>query len=410
MRVTSGLVALSFAVLGCAAPAEPGPCDVTLVASIADAADIQAYLDDADDGATLCLSGEFVVDRALTTSGKTGLTLMTAPEAEAAAVLDFKGAGEPAGLALSGMTDLTVSRLTIRDAGGYGLEVSQSAGVTLRELAVAWTAGPSVDNGLFGLRVVDSEDVVIEGSSVSGAADAGIFTLDSRRVLMRDNTATGNVTGLQVENTERAHLTGNTATGNALGIFVVDLPSAPSGIGEVLVEGNELRANDGVNFAPKDLLPAAIPAGIGVLVLATDTVEIRDNVIVGNPSTGAAVVSFDTVALLSSYDGALDPGYDGYPETVDIHDNMVEGNGEAPATLFVDIFLMDPMADLTWDGALDADKDDADGHLRLCIRNNGDADFVNLDALNLGVDKSTDLAPHDCSHPPVAPVEAPPAT
>lgn len=404
MRVASGLVALSFAVVGCAQPAGSDPCTVTLVAGIADAADIQAYLDDAADGSTLCLSGEFVVDRSLAAAGKTNFVLTAAPEAEA--VLEFQGAGDPAGLALSDMTGLTVARLQIRGTRGHGLEVSDSAGVTLRGVDVSWP-GPSADNGLFGVRVVASEDVVIEGCSASGAADAGIFALDSRRVVMRDNTATGNVTGLQVENTERAHLHGNTATGNALGVFVVDLPTAPSGIGEVLVEDNDLYKNDGVNFAPPDLLAAAIPAGLGVLVLATDTVEIAGNTIEGNPSAAALVVSFETVALLSPFEGALDPDYDGFPETVDIHDNTIAGNGQAPADIFVDVFFMDQMPDLAWDGAVDVDKDNADGRLNLCIRNNGDADFVNLDALGLGMDKSTDLAPHDCSHPPVAPVDAP---
>lgn len=405
MRVASGLAALSFAVLGCARPAGSAPCTVTLVAGIADAADIQAYLDDAADGSTLCLSGEFVVDRSLAAAGKTNFTLTAAPEA--AAVLEFQGAGDPAGLALADMTGLTVARLQIRDTRGHGLEVSDSAGVSLRGVDVAWTAGPSADNGLFGVRVVASEDVMIEGCTVSGAADAGIFALDSRRVVMRDNTATGNVTGLQVENSERAHIHGNTATGNALGVFVVDLPTAPSGIGEVLVEDNELTDNDGANFAPPGLLAAAIPAGLGALVLATDTVEITGNTIEGNPSAAALVVSFETVALLSPFEGALDPDYDGFPETVDIHDNTIAGNGQAPADIFVDVFFMDQMPDLAWDGALDAGKDNADGRLDLCIRNNGDADFVNLDALGLGMDKSTDLAPHDCSHPPVAPVDGP---
>lgn len=404
----SGLVALS--VLAACAPApEPDPCDVTLVAGIADAADIQAYLDDAGDDATLCLSGEFVVDRALTASNKSNFTLMTAPKTAAPAVLDFQGAGDPTGLALSGMTGVTVERLQLRDPLGDALEVADSTDVTVRAVVVAWSAGPKPTNGHFGVRVVASEDVVIEDCSVSGAADAGIFTGGASGVIMRGNTATGNVTGLQVENTERAHIHDNTSTGNALGVFVVDLPTAPSGIGEVLVEGNEIHKNGGVNFAPDELLSSAIPAGIGVMVLATDTVELRGNTIADNPSAGVMVVSFETVALLSQYTGMLDPGYDGYPETIDIHDNTLTGNGLMPASLFASVFLLEQMPDLAWDGAADVDKDNADGHLSLCIRNNGDADFVNLDALNLGLDKNTDLAPHDCSHPPVAPVDVPPA-
>ena len=45
-----------------------------------------------------------------------------------------------------------------------------------------------------------------------------------------------------------------------------------------------------------------------------------------------------------------------------------------------------------------------DGRVDL-IRDNGDADFLNIDALDLGADKSPDLAPHDCDHPDVAPID-----
>lgn len=64
-------------------------------------------------------------------------------------------------------------------------------------------------------------------------------------------------------------------------------------------------------------------------------------------------------------------------------------------------------AQMAWDGVVDLAKDNGGGQLDLCIRANGDADFVDFDALGLGAGKSFDLAPHDCAHPPLPPVEAP---
>ena len=51
------------------------------------------------------------------------------------------------------------------------------------------------------------------------------------------------------------------------------------------------------------------------------------------------------------------------------------------------------------------DYADAD---KLCIQNNGDADFINL-AWPLGdaTKPSTDMTPHDCAHPPLPEVVLP---
>lgn len=388
-------------------------CDIVLYGDKDDTASVQAALDGAPDGATICFVGEFLLGP-VSASGKSGLTLRSASQEKlklaldfnstVPAVLDFQGAG---GLELSDMSDLTVDLLDIRDPGSHGVSVKGSTGVKLEDIGVGWAGAPGASGALFGVYVSGSSQVLISKCRVTGASDAGIFAGDSSEVVMRHNHASGNVTGLQVENTERAEIHDNVSEHNALGIFVVDLPNAPSEIGEVLVHDNEIIANDGDNFAPGDILSSNIPGGVGVMVLATDTVEIRHNTIADNPSTGVIVVSFETVALLSPSPVEPVPGYDSYPETIAVHDNTVSGNGLMPADLFAAVFMLDPMTDLAWDGVADAGKDNADGHLSLCIRNNGDADFVDLDALNLGANKSFDLAPHDCAHPPVAPVELP---
>ena len=43
--------------------------------------------------------------------------------------------------------------------------------------------------------------------------------------------------------------------------------------------------------------------------------------------------------------------------------------------------------------------------MRICIRNNGDADFANADVEHDFENIHKELAPHDCQHPSYAPVQ-----
>ena len=71
--------------------------------------------------------------------------------------------------------------------------------------------------------------------------------------------------------------------------------------------------------------------------------------------------------------------------------------------LLAQVFMLEQGPAILWDGAFDEMLPDP--AFGLCVRGNGDADFLNLDALHGGADKSTDLAPHDCDHPDVPAVD-----
>src|SRR5262249_45320369 len=117
------------------------------------------------------------------------------------------------------------------------------------------------------------------------------------------------------------------------------------------------------------------------------------------------------------------PGTDPFPETFYIHDNQMTGTsteaskggnlggiiiiglGELPGKPTV-------VPDMVWDGIVNPDKavnKDVPVQLKpefnICIKNNGDADWVDLN-LPPGdpLKASTDLAPFDCTHPAVPPV------
>jgi parallel beta-helix repeat protein len=375
-------------------------CDVVLHAESDDAAAVQAALTDAAEGATICFTGgEFAVPGAsFSAAGTRSLTLAGGADGNGATVFDFGAEGDGPGLLLTDAEDLTINGLTLRNSGGDGLSIDGGARVAIRNVDVSW-AGPSADNGAFGIKVRDVVDVLVANCEVSDAADAGIWAGRSSNVIFTGNLAHGNVAGLEAENCENVEIYDNEARDNTVGIFVLDLPTQPGGNGGgVSVVDNQIVDNNHANFAPAATLSASVPAGLGVLVLAVDEVEVRLNDINGNATTGVLVVSFTTLSLLSgmSYD---DPTFDPYPETVEIELNQMLANGKAPADLFVSLFMQPMMPDIAWDGSVDAAKDNADGHLDLCIHDNSDADFLNLDIANVGANKSSDLSPHDCEYP-----------
>jgi|JI10StandDraft_1071094.scaffolds.fasta_scaffold251079_2 parallel beta-helix repeat protein len=383
----------------------PDGCDVLVRGEVEGSEGLQAAIDGADAGARICVRGEFTGTATIGATGKSGLTITGIGDGESGldgAVFEFGRAAGAPGFRFEDVEGLTLEHLTVRGTLGDGIVVSGGTDLKMVDVTVGWD-GANTGAELFAIRADNLTGVLIDGCEASGGRDAGIFVQQSRSVIVRDSRATGNVSGIELENCAGAEVHDNTVSGNVIGLFVLDLPDTPFGNGgDVLVRDNTSDANNAVNFAEEGSVVASIPAGIGALVLASDRVELRGNSFTGNDTTGVLVVSFAVVGLLSGmmFD---DPGFDPYPQTIEIHDNRFAGNGTNPAELFASVFMLAMMPAITWDGAADEMKDDP--ALRLCIRDNGDADFLNIDALDLGADKSPDLAPHDCDHPDVAPID-----
>jgi hypothetical protein len=116
-----------------------------------------------------------------------------------------------------------------------------------------------------------------------------------------------------------------------------------------------------------------------------------------------------------------DPLYDPYSDTIHLHDNMLGGTSDDPTGPLGFLLVMGMVEimpapvivpDVVWDGLGDPAKLDGTGALmpqyKICIQNNGDADFVNLQfPLGEGTLPTRDATPHDCSHPPLPAVTLP---
>ncbi|HMP61088.1 MAG TPA: parallel beta-helix domain-containing protein, partial [Gemmatales bacterium] len=183
----------------------------------------------------------------------------------------------------------TAEDFTLADAKGDGLKINGVKGVTLRRVEATWRDGPKETNGAYGLYPVQCERVLIEDCQASHASDAGIYVGQSKQIVIRRCKATRNVAGIEVENSFDADVYENQATDNTGGILVFDLPDLPlKNGGRVRVFNNVVSANNHVNFAPKGNIVATVPPGTGIMVLATDQVEIFGNKISDNKTCNLA--------------------------------------------------------------------------------------------------------------------------
>ena len=386
------LLAAGAVATGCGG--DESPCDVTVTpgASVDDSQTrAQTALVDVQAGQTVCFDGTFQLSDELTLI-EDGVTLRGSGEG---GVLDFSTQEAGAnGLRIQSVNGVTIEDLTVKNTLGDGIRVEESTDVVFRRVKMIWDAGPSEDNGAYGLYPVSSENVLIEDCEVSGASDAGVYVGQSRNIVVRNNVVWGNVAGIEIENSFDADVYGNDTHDNTGGILVFDLPNLPAGQGgRVKIHDNTITNNNEPNFATPSTIVSFLPTGTGMMILTGDEIEIHSNIVTGHDSTGLLILSYEIVEAVGA--GSMPgPEYDPYPEDIYIHDNAFSDNGAMTQGLLV--MVGSPLEDILWDGLVAPGASGAN----LCIRDNDDATFRNFHVdLSSGLDlgePTFDLAPHDC--------------
>ena len=245
-------------------------------------------------------------------------------------MLSFKDQGQGTGgegLLITSKEDVTIEDLAVEDARGDAIKAQGTRRIVFRNVRAEWTGGPKETNGGYGFYPVLCNDVVIEGCKAIGASDAGIYVGQSENIVVRRNTVEKNVAGIEIENSTRADVYENLATDNSGGILVFTMPDLPQKDGRLCrVFRNRVLANNHENFAPKGNTVASVPPGTGVMILANDQVEVFDNTIEQNQTTGLSVVSYMIMDKPMT-----DANYDPFCEAIHVHDNRFASNGGKPA-------------------------------------------------------------------------------
>ena len=377
-----------------AGPAEcASGCDYCVEPGDDDQAAIQTAFVQVQSGQTVCLgAGEFALDTQLDLAAS-AVVVRGAGKTETR--LDF---GEQLlggnAIAVTG-DDTTLEGFTIWRSAGDGIRATDVDGFTVRDVAVLWEKAEDSNPG-YGIYPVGSTRVLVERCEVCCTSDTGIYVGQSSQILVRDNEVYDNVAGIEIENSIDSEVTGNHAHDNSAGILTFNLPELPvQGGARAKIHGNVIENNNHENFAAAGNVVASVPAGTGILVLATDDNEIHDNQIRGNETMGVLITSY-LEALLGAYH---DPDYDAFPERNWVHDNTFVNNGSSPHDVIMEVFPdINPGPDIGWDGCLRENDVVADETFANCVSSNGDARYLNVNFIVCGASGMPDpaLGAADC--------------
>ena len=289
----------------------------------------------------------------------------------------------------------TIEHLSLRNTPGNGIVVSGAEDVTFRNLKVSWDAGSVTENGAYAVYPVKSTRVLVEDCEIVGAADAGIYVGQCNQAIVRNNVVHGNVGGIEVENTIDAEVYGNEAYDNTAGILAFVLQNLEQKEGDrSLIRDNIVYDNNRKNFAEAGTIVAAVPPGIGVLMLAAHGTEIRNNSFTNNKSTAVLAVSLETLAQLTG-DTELDGETDPFTERTFVHDNDYVDNGLEPRGA-MQALGVDTLENVIWDG-IENPRNSAGAEF--CL-GSSPTTFRNFNVEAGGLTNSdvhtTDSAPHEC--------------
>lgn len=363
------------------------------------------FIEIPDDSVIQLPAGHFHLDGSLWLDGKHNVVIRGA--GQEATILDFAGQISGAeGIKITNSQNITVEALTVQNTRGDGIKSQHVDGITFRNVTTAWTKGPDEKNGGYGLYPVQCTNVLIDRCTATGASDAGIYVGQSRYIIVRNSRAYENVAGIEIENSLYADVFDNEAYNNTGGILIFDLPDLVlKRGGYIRVFRNQIRENNHRNFAPKGNIVGKVPPGTGLMILASSHVEAFDNRIINNITAGTAIISY-----YMTENPIHDSTYQPYPSNVYVHDNYYErrrvrasGKGRMGKLYRFKLRFGKDVPDIVYDGIDDKKNPDR----WICITNNANATFANLDADGDFKNISRDVSPHDCEQPPLDPVVLP---
>lgn len=375
--------------------------------------DLQAQMITTPDSSVIEIpAGHFMFTKPLLLDGKKHLTIKGQGIDET--ILSFEMQEEGAeGLKIANAYNITLQDFTIENSKGDNIKVTDTRGITFRNIKSQWTGEPKEENGAYAFYPVLSKRVLVEHCMAIGASDAGIYVGQSDSVIVRNNEAYFNVAGIESENSKWVEIYDNYSHDNTGGILVFDLPGLTQYGHTTRVFENRVIGNNFRNFAPAGNVVATVPPGTGIMLLATRNVEIFNNKIENNRTLGTAIASYEIVeAMATSEESQLnenidkskrDIDYDPYPNQVYIHDNIYTNAHWFPTMKndFGLLFLFKfpfQTPDIAWDGIMTEGRD-----FDLCVEQER-VKFANLDAANDFKNLNSDLDNFICSGIPINPL------
>jgi len=355
-----------------------------------------------EDGDTIFIeSGKIILNQSLWLDAKKNVVIKGTGMDKT--ILSFMGQSAGAeGIKVTDSKNITISDLTVEDTKGDCIKTQKVDGIKFERVTTRWTGKPKESNGAYGFYPVQCTNVMIDNCVARGASDAGIYVGQSSYIVVKNCKAIENVAGIEIENSLYADVYDNEAVNNTGGILVFDMPDLPQKKGGyVRVYNNNVHDNNFRNFAPKGNIVGKVPPGTGVIILATNHVEVYENKIHNNRTMGVGIVSY-----YITENPFKDKDYYPYPSDISIHHNRFERKS-VPATMQGRMGKMfrfklkfgKKVPHIIYDGIRDEKrKGEAD---IICIHDNENESFADIDASNGFKNISKDLKAYQCKKAPL---------
>ncbi|MEZ4887857.1 MAG: parallel beta-helix domain-containing protein [Chitinophagales bacterium] len=347
----------------------------------ADVDAVAAFINVEDGGTIEFGEGTFTIDQALIMSDKNNVLIKG--QGRAKTILDFSGqnsGGES--IKISDGTNITLCGFTLQNGVSDAIKTQSIDGIRFSDISTTWVGDVLQNNGNYGIYPVLCNNVEIEGCYARGASDAGIYVGQSTNIVVKNNTMEENVAGVEIENCINADVHDNNIQNNSAGILVYDLGNITSirNGSKCRVFDNNILNNNHQNYAPNpNGLIGRLPVGSGIVLLATDSVEVFGNNLVSNNLASISMASYEFTG--EEFDPST--GYNPRLRYINIHDNIIMRDNTFPTTLnqaaqeiqFILSFFAADIPEIVYDGISGAGST-ADQNFR--IVNNGNINMVNF--------------------------------
>jgi parallel beta-helix repeat protein len=375
-------------------------------------ADLQTWLIQAQDGDTITIpEGNFMFKNPLILDGVKDVIFKGAGIDKTVLSFQMQESGAE-GIRAANCTNLIFQDFTIQDALGDNIKITDTNGIRVTNVKSEWTGEPSEENGAYAFYPVLCRNVIVENCLAIGSSDAGIYVGQSDSVIIRNNEVYFNVAGIESENSRWVEIYGNNAHDNTGGILIFDMPGLTQSGHTTRVYDNDVISNNHENFAPEGNVVAVVPPGTGIMMMATRNIEVFNNRIHHNRTIGTALASYVLVEALGAEEGSqldsannqINEEYDPYPNYVYFHDNEFKNKHWFPTfendfgLLFLRYFTFN-LPDFAMDGIMPKDQS-----FEMCLSNNGDFNFANIDAENDFEGRTTEWSMYDCKDGVIEPI------
>lgn len=284
------------------------------------------------------------------------------------------------------VNDFILENFVIEDIFGDVLKVYGGINVVICGVWVEWINGYFIDNGVYGIYLVQLENVLVEDIVVIGVLDVGIYVGQLCNVMVCNFCVEYNVVGIEIENCIGVDVYGNIVINNIGGIFVFNMFNLFQLGYQMCVYDNDVFENNIENFGYVGILVVSVLAGIGILINFNDYVEIFNNWILDNNMVNVIIFS---LYIIGYVDSVVQFDFDVYLEGIWIYDNIYFGGGNFFDGLDFNVFkvmmfgLIGCLFDVFFDGYIDEVKFvDDEMFVEFCICVSDDVDVLNVDVFN----------------------------